>query len=189
MPLVDPNAIAKNRKLADILAAMGRMKLPFGAQQGFREAGTVRQEGANVEENLNELWDYQYPENVYEQQKNVIGQAASARQLQMNRALEQRQAAMTGGRLGSVSRGYQEIGGQVAGAQQQALAQLSAEKMNVEMRMKLAALQAYIEKYGIDKNAMIALKQIKAQQDAAAAYGMGSFAGGALEFLGTAIFA
>jgi hypothetical protein len=127
--------------------------------------------------------DYEYPEDLYEQQTNVIGQAGAAAQTRANRALSQRQAAQTGGRLGSISRGFSDIGGQVATGQQMALANLAKEKMNIETRMKLAGLQAYIQKHGIDANVMMALKQLQAQENAALYGGIGEFLGGAIQLL------
>ena len=144
-----------------------------GRRTEFGEFGTL----GELDRFMREFMDYEYPEDIYEQQKNVIGQAGAAAQTRANRALSQRQAAQTGGRLGSISRGFSDIGGQVATGQQMALANLAKEKMNVETRMKLAALSAYIQKYGIDKNAMIALKQIQAQESAAMWGGIGNFAG------------
>jgi hypothetical protein len=137
-----------------------------------------------IDRYLQEFLNYEYPEELFEEQKNVIGQIGAATQTRANRAVGQRQAAMTGGRLGSVSRAYSDIGGQVATGQQQAFVQLAREKQNVETRMKLAGLNAYIQKYGIDQNVMVALKNIEAQETAGLWGGIGEFLGGALQFGG-----
>ena len=79
----------------------------------------------------------------------------------------------------------QDIGGQAALARSSGYTQLVREKMNVETRMKLAALQAYVQKYGIDQNAMIALKQIQSGYDSALAQGLSDLFSGGIGALAT----
>jgi hypothetical protein len=129
------------------------------------------------------LFNWEYPEGAWQTALNAIGIAGANRQTQLGRQLQMQQAARTGGRLGSVSRGFQDIAGQVATGQQQAIAQLTKEKVNIETRMKMAALQAYIQKYGIDENVRVALKQIAAGESAAMWQGAGAVAGGLLPLL------
>ena len=50
--------------------------------------------------------------------------------------------------------------------------------------MKMAGLQAYIQKYGIDKNAALALQKLQAEADAAMWSGIGSLLGKSIPWIG-----
>lgn len=111
---------------------------------------------------------------------NLLGQMLSSGQLRQSRQFQQSQAAKTGGRLGSTSRGESDIAGQAALAASQGTAQIIADAKNrqlqqkkMELQSNLSLLQSYIQKYGIDKESELALKRLKMQQNALEAQAQG----------------
>jgi len=109
----------------------------------------------------------------YQLQKSNLLQSIMNQQIVANRQAGGTLAAHTGGRAGYQARATNDIGGQYAMALQSGLAQLAQQKLQDKWRL----LQAYIQKYGIDKNAEMALEQLKAQEDSALMGGISSFLG------------
>jgi len=126
---------------------------------------------------LEDFLNYETPQEEISRQLNVLKQILSAQQTKQNTGLAQRTAARTGGRLGSTERGYSDIGGQIATAGQMGASQILSDASDREIKMKLAGLSAYIQKYGIDKNAQLALQQLQAQKDAASGQMYGDILG------------
>ena len=126
---------------------------------------------------IGQFLNYETPDAVKQQQLGTLNQQLANQYAQMNQQFNENMASRTGGRLGSTQRGTEEIGGQMALAGQLGMAEILKNLHNQELRTKLAGLQAYIQKYGIDKNAQLAMKQLKAQQDAALWGGIGGLLG------------
>lgn len=108
---------------------------------------------------FNDLFNQTFSADNTNRNVNVLNQALNAQQQKAIQGFQQRQAAQTGGRLGSAARGEQNIAGQFALAQAQGLNEI----FNQQMRNKVQALNAYIAKYGIDQEALNLMKQIQAQ--------------------------
>jgi len=115
---------------------------------------------------VNQFLSYETPEGIKQNQLGMLNQQLANQQTQMNQQFNQNMAAQTGGRLGSTQRGTADIGGQVAMAGQLGTAEILNNLYNQQLQTRLAGLQAYIQKYGIDKNAELALKQLRAEKDA-----------------------
>ena len=78
---------------------------------------------------ISSFLNYETPESEQERMLNTLQQILSSQQTQSQRSFQQSQAARTGGRLGSTSRGTQEIGGQFALA-----GQIGADKILTNLK-------------------------------------------------------
>jgi len=139
---------------------------PYQDPQKNRDTGYMM--GSEEEDPLaflNEFINYKSPQADINRKLNLLGQMLSAQQGKAEQGFSQRQAGKTGGRLGSTERGFGEIAGQFALAGQQGSAAVLNEAADREIKVKLAGLSAYIQKYGIDKNAQIALKRLKQERE------------------------
>ena len=125
---------------------------------------------------LNAFLNFQVPQDQINQQLNVLNQGVAAGQNRANQAVQSSNAARTGGRV-STARANNDIGGQAALAQQQGQAAIFQQAAQLEAQHRMAGLQAYIQKYGIDKNAQLALEQMQNAQMAALGQGIGSNGG------------
>jgi hypothetical protein len=106
-------------------------------------------------------------DSAFKKDVGLLQQQIAYQMNQANKGMSQRTAAQTGGRVGSTERGYQDIGGQYALALQQGIGELRRYYNEQEMKK----LQAYIDVYGMDQNAKLALARLQA--DAASAEGSG----------------
>ena len=111
-----------------------------------------------------------YSQIAEERQKDELRRFLTNKEIQALRRMNETYSARTGGRAGYEARGVQDIGGQYAMALQAGLAQIAQQRL--QDRWKL--LQAYIQKYGIDKNAQLAMEQLASQQDIAMGQSIGN---------------
>ena len=154
---------------------------PAASRIGF--TGIAAQEGANRQADLiGSFLNFQVPEEQINQQLNVLNQGVAAGQNRANQQIAASNASRTGGRV-STGRAVNDVGGQAALAQQQGQAAIFQQAAQQESQMRLAGLQAYISKYGIDRNAELALQQMRNQQNAMFGQGLGSLLGLGAMFL------
>jgi hypothetical protein len=115
---------------------------------------------------LREGMEFEFPEEELGRRLNLFGRQMTGMEQQQMRRFQEQFAGQTGGRMSGV-RGTAEIGGQAAMARAAGTGQIMTQAFNQQMQQRQAALNAYIQKYGIDKQAQIAMKQIQAQREQA----------------------
>ncbi|MCP4343302.1 MAG: hypothetical protein GY799_31610 [Desulfobulbaceae bacterium] len=101
---------------------------------------------------------------------NVLGQQVAAAQTQNLQSLGESMAARTGGRLGE-ARGTSEVGGKAALTSSMGVAEIFKAARNRQLQTKrmeldgmLTKVNAYVQKYGIDRHAEIALANLRQQR-------------------------
>jgi hypothetical protein len=116
--------------------------------------------------------NYEFPQEELGRRMNVFGRQMTGMEQRQMQQFQQQFAGRTGGRMSS-ARGQAELGGQAALARAGGQAQIMQQAFNQELQVRQQALQAYIQKYGIDKQAQLAMEQMKMQQEQseAALYG------------------
>lgn len=178
-----PENVPRDYKLDEDNKADRLSRRYFGRRDpAIRGAIDRVREGDSQEKELmdfiRQFLEYETPQEVIDTRMGQLGRSLSARQAQDIRAFRAADFGRTGGRMGT-ARGTQEIGGQYALARAAGQAQILNAAFEREMRAKLAGLQAYIQKYGIDKNAQLALQQLRQQREQAEAGMWGDILGSA----------
>jgi len=138
----------------------------LGRPSGANLRDPKKKEVFNLNKYLQGQLGYEFPEEELNRRLNVMGQQLTGMEMQQMQRFQESFAGRTGGRMSS-ARGGAEIGGQAALARAAGAGQLMTQAFNQEMQQRQAALQAYIQKYGIDKQAQLAMEQLEAQREQA----------------------
>ena len=155
--------------------------------QGRTKEGAVLPdtvEGFDINKYLQDQLQFEFPQDELGRRTNVFGQQMTGMEQRQMRQFQEQFAGRTGGRMSS-ARGGAEIGGQAAIARATGVSQIMTQAFNQELQQKQAALQAYIQKYGIDTQAKLAMEQLKLQREQAEGgfwSDIASFAGNLLSF-------
>jgi len=123
-------------------------------------------DGFNLDNYLKEMMDYDFPEEELQKRLNALGIQITAAEQSKQRTFSEKYAAQTGGRMTGL-RGFDEIGGKSALARSVGSAQIMQQAFNQELAVRQNALNAYIQKYGMDKQAQAAQAAIDAQKEQA----------------------
>ena len=166
--LIGENSIGRGRPLTQALLDMKKKK-----------------EGEfDINKYLQDQLTSEFPQDEVGRRTNVFGQQMTGMEQRQMRQFQEQFAGRTGGRMSS-ARGGAEIGGQAAIARATGVSQIMTQAFNQEMQNKQVALQAYIQKYGIDTQAKLAMEQLKLQREQAEGgfwSDIASFAGNLLPF-------
>jgi len=153
----------------------GEIGLGRPAGENLRDPKTI--DHFNLDKYLQDQLGYEFPEEELNRRLQSLGISMAGAQTQAQRSFDQNQAARTGGRLGSAARGTEQIGGQYALARAAGTSQIMSQAFNQQIQQRMAALNAYIQKYGIDKQAQLAMEQLEAQREQASAEWFGDIFG------------
>lgn len=143
---------------------------PPGIMQGGKSVlellrGGMEKAGVKtLDQILREQLEYEIPEEEIGRRLNIYGRQMTGAEQRQTRRFQEGFAGRTGGRM-SGARGGEEIGGQYALARAIGTAQIMQQAFNQELQMRQAALEAYIRKYGYDKNAKLAEEQLDLQRE------------------------
>jgi hypothetical protein len=137
-----------------------------GRPEGDFEPAT--KEVFDINKFLQNQLGFEFPEEELGRRLNLFGRQMTGFEQQQMRGFQEQFAGRTGGRMSS-ARGGAELGGQAALARATGAGQIMTNAFNQQMQQRQAALNAYIQKYGIDKNAQLAREQLEAQREQASA--------------------
>ena len=132
-----------------------------GLEEGIYTEPTTARRSEELDQLIQRYTSFKAGDQKGQYLQRLAAQQAAAEQ-RAQQALAMRYAAATGGRTAAPQREAAPTG-RGALAQQMGTAAVSDAARQQENAMKLAGLRAYVDKYGMDQNAMLAMQRLNLQ--------------------------